>query len=223
MSRNFVRAEALDRSELDPFSKLLPAVDAPTPNEQERARLGRTAEGLQKLRDEAKEEGREVGYVEGFEAGRAEGAAEVREELRQHVADFREALDLAAERIEGRVAQWYREAEAGLAPLAAAIACRILGRELQVSADSITELTREAVREIASMDKVRIRVNPFDAAILRGNRDFVLAANPSLRGVEVVDDPQVLAGAIVESDAGLIDAAVRTQLELAFNALRRVA
>lgn len=223
MSRNFVRAEALDRSELDPFSKLLPAVSAPSEKEQERIRLGRTAEGIQKLKDEAKEIGREEGFVEGFEAGRAEGAAEVREEMRQHVAEFCEALNLAAGRVEARVGEWYREAEAGLSPLACAIACRILGRELQVSADCITDLTREAVQEIASADKVRIRVNPFDASILRGNRDLVLAANPSLRGVEVVDDPQVLAGAIVESDAGLIDAAVRTQLELAFDALRRAA
>jgi flagellar biosynthesis/type III secretory pathway protein FliH len=110
-----------------------------------------------------------------------------------------------------------------LGALAVVIAARILGRELSTSKDAVTELARDAIREVSAVDKVRIRVNPLDHNLLMDSRDLILAANPTVRGVEIVDDPTIEAGVKIESDAGLIDATIRTQLELALNALTRAA
>ena len=184
-----------------------------------KARLGRTAEGLLKLKEEAKGEGR----AEGFEFGRQEGFEDARNEMQQAVAEFREALDIAAQNVERGIADWYVASEQSLSELSVAIATRILGKELGTSTDTITEIVREAVRAVATADKIRIRVNPFDASILSANKVLVLAAHPTVRGVEVVEDPSILGGAKIESDSGAIDATIQTQLELAFESLRRQA
>lgn len=221
MSKAFVRAET--RPEVGAFAPLLPRVGA-TPSDQiEKVKLGRTAEGLQRLREQAQAEGREEGFHEGFEEGQREAFEVTRLAMEAAVNAFRSALDEAAARVEDRIQDWYASAEPNLAALAVAISARVLGRELSVSADTITEITREALREVAAVDKVRIRVNPFDAKVIAEKKAVVLAANPSIRGVEVVEDPSIVGGAKIESDAGSIDATIRTQLELAFESLRRAA
>jgi len=205
------------------FATLLPTVE-PVPSDQvERVKLGRTAEGLQRLREQAMAEGRDEGFHEGFQEGQQEAFEVTRLAMEASVQAFRTALDEAAERVDAGIKAWYGEAEANLAALSVVIAARILGQEITASPDTITELTRTALKEVASVDKVRIRVHPFDAKLLADKKPLLLAANPSLRGVEIVDDPNIEGGAKIESEAGLIDATIRTQLEMALNALRREA
>ena len=213
MSKAFVPAES---ATVSPFTALLPSLDRGIGERHQRARLGRTAEGLQKLREEAKGEG----FQHGFEAGRSEGFEDARNEMRQAVENFRQALDVAAQNVDRAMAEWYVASEQNLAELSASIASRVLCQELTTSPDAITELVRNAVREIATADRIRIRVNPFDASILAANKDLVLSANPTVRGVEIVEDASISGGARIESDAGAIDATIRTQLELAFQTLR---
>src|SRR6185436_2441930 len=152
-----------------PFVNLLPNLERGMDERQHKARLGRTAEGLLKLKEEAKVEGR----AEGIEAGRQDGFQDARSEMRQTVTEFREALDAAAQNVERAIADWYVSSEQSLSELSVSIATRILGKELSVPSDAITELVREAVRSIAMADKIRIRVNPFDASILATNKDLV--------------------------------------------------
>lgn len=221
MSKSFYRNGS--QPEVGAFATLLPTVK-PVPTDQvERVKLGRTAEGLQRLRDQAQEEGREEGYHEGFQEGQQEAFEVTKLAMEASVQAFRSALDQAAERVDAMVQAWYAEAETNLAALSVVVAAQILGRELSLAPDTITELTREALREVASVDKVRIRVHPFDAKVIADKKALLLAANPSLRGVEIVDDPNVEGGAKIESDAGLIDATIRTQLEMAYATLRREA
>lgn len=217
MSKAFVRGAAMDT--LSPFINLLPNVERGMDERHHKARLGRTAEGLLKLKEEAKVEGR----TEGLEVGRQDGFQAAREEMQQTVAEFREALDAAVQNVERAMSDWYVASEQSLSELSVSIATRILGKELSVSPDTITELVREAVRAVANSDKIRIRVNPLDASILAANKDLVLAVNTTVRGVEIVEDPSIAGGAKIESDAGAIDATIQTQLELAFESLRRPA
>lgn len=219
MSRAFVRAET--RPEVGAFAPLLPKVQEMPSDQIEKIKLGRTAEGLQRLREQAQAEGREEGFHEGFEEGQQEAFEVTRLALEASVQAFGTALDQAAARIDDRVQEWYASAEANLAALAVAIAARILGREITQSADAVTEITKEALKEVAAVDKVRIRVNPFDAKTIAEKKAIVMAANSSIRGVEIVEDPAIVGGAKIESDAGLIDATIRTQLELAFESIRR--
>ncbi len=219
LSRAFVRAR--EAPECGSFATLLPKVEEAKP--ELRQVRGRTAETLEKLREVALTEGREAGYHEGFAEGQQEAFEATRLAHEAGVVAFRIALDEQAARVEDRVQEWYREAEVGLAALATAVAARVIGREISQSPEVVIQIAREALQAISAVDKVRIRVNPFDAPILEKKKALILAANPTVRGVEIVDDPAIEGGAKIESDAGLIDATVRTQLELAFDSLRRAA
>lgn len=201
----------------------LPKVDPIPVDQLEKVKLGRTAEGLQRLREQAQAEGREEGFHEGFKEGQQEAFEVTRLAMEASVEAFREALGHAAARVDERVREWYIEAEENVAALGVAIASRILGREITVSRDAITEIVRDALREVASADKVRIRVNPFDVQVIAEKKALLLSANASIRGVEIVEDPAIEGGAKIESDAGLIDATIQTQLELSYKALRRAA
>jgi len=217
LSKAFLPAESVGL--ISPFATLLPSLDRGMDERHHRAKLGRTAEGLQKLKEEAKGEGRAAG----FEEGRLEGFQAARLEMQQTVAEFREALDVAALNVERAMADWYVASEQSLSELSVSIATRVLGKELTVAPDTITELVRDAVRAVANADKIRIRVNPLDANILAANKQLVLSSNTTVRGVEIVEDPSINGGAKIESDAGAIDATIQTQLELAFESLRRPA
>lgn len=202
------------------FSTLLPNMDEKVAAGSRKARLGRTAEGLQKLQDDAKESGFKQGYEDGLLHGRDEGSQAVRDELADSVLAFRSALDEAASRVEDGIAEWYAASEQSLSELSVAIAARILGQELALKGDAITALVREAIREITTADKVRIRVNPFDSSVLAQEKSLILGANPTVRSIEIVDDPSIAGGARIESDSGVIDATIQTQLELALKAIR---
>jgi flagellar assembly protein FliH len=218
LSKNFLRAGTA--ADLGHFETLLQDIPPEPIEALHKRHLGRTAEGLLKLKEEAKQEGYGEGLQEGYEVGLVEGRQEALNEMRQSVQDFREALDRAVGRVEDAMGAWYAAAEESLGSLAAVVAARILARELATEKDAITDLAREALSEVAAADKVRIRVHPFDAAILREHQELVLAGHPTVRGVEIVDDPSLSGGTLVESDAGTVDACIRTQLELAFQALQ---
>lgn len=217
LSRAFLRADAVP--ELGTFASLLPRVEEP--KVEAKLLRGRSAELLQKLRDTAVSEGREEGYHEGFAEGQQEAFEATRMSMEASVVAFQQALDQKAESVAQAMDAWYASAEENLAALAAVVAARILGRELEVSKDTVTELTREAIRHVAAVDKARIRVHPFDVPLLAEKKAMILAAGSTLKGVEIVDDETIEGGVKIESDAGLIDATMRTQLELAFETLRR--
>lgn len=217
MSKVFVKAEAA--AEYGTFASLLPMVDQAHPDLK--PVRGRTAESLEKLREAARMEGRQEGYVEGLSEGQKEAFEASRVAHEAAVAAFRVALDEKAASLDDAMKAWYAAAEENLASLAVAIAAQVLGRELETSKDAVTHLAREAIQAVANADKVRIRVNPFDSELIAAHKALILAAGPTVRGVEIVDDPSIEGGVKIESDAGLIDATIRTQLELAFEALRR--
>jgi flagellar assembly protein FliH len=218
LSKAFVRASA--PVQVSAFTALLPSMAPSEESGSGRARLGRTAEGLHRLQEEAREAGRLEGHAEGLELGRLEGFQAARAEMEEYVEEFRKALDQAAGRVEDRIAEWYAGSEQKLAELSVLIAARILGRELALGGDAISEIVRIAIQEVAAADSIRIRVNPLDVPALSKERSLVLSAHPTVRSVEIVDDPSILGGARIESDSGAIDATIRTQLELAFDAIR---
>ncbi len=69
----------------------------------------------------------------------------------------------------------------------------------------------------------RIRLNPFDGAILQNHRTELLAASGSLRDIELVDDPTIVGGCVIETEGGLVDATTETRLELLSTTLEEAA
>lgn len=181
---------------------------------------GRLNRQLEELREQARAEGYAAGFAQGQEQGRQEGyrdgleaaTAEVERRTRAGLEELAQTLRRVDECFGPLLDRFFANCEEALAPLALAIAARLLARELSADPSAVVGLAREALAEVTHAESARIRVNPFHGAILRQRMPELLAASESLKRIEVVDDPAVAAGVIVDSAGGVIDATLHTRV-----------
>lgn len=112
--------------------------------------------------------------------------------------------------------------EAELVKLAVAIAKKIIGHSVDIDSGAALQTVKEALKSVRSVRRVTVKVNPIDETTLREQvgtlkmlssevSDFVIIGNPSIE----------VGGCIVESDLGIIDAQISTQLASIEKALMR--
>jgi flagellar biosynthesis/type III secretory pathway protein FliH len=210
------------------FASMLRPVEivqsAPVPN---RSRLGRTAQAVEEARRQGLELGRQEGYEAGFVQGLAEGELAIRAELedakRQELEQFSSELERTVANVKQAMQDWFQNAEEALAPLALEIAREILGQELEVSEESALAITRKALGEVTHSASARIRVNPYHSELLRDHAEALQAAAPSLRELAIVDDPSIRGGCIIDTEGGVVDGTVASQLEAIREGLRGAA
>ncbi len=112
-------------------------------------------------------------------------------------------------------------AEQELVRLAVAIAEKVLRR--QVARDDVVELAACALAEARQRREVTLRIHPEDAEAVRGSQERLLAALSRAHVLEVREDPGVArGGVVVETEAGVIDGQLETQLAAIAAALGEV-
>ncbi len=196
-------------------------VDANIPSS--RKVLGRTAEALERLREAAKIEGFEEGYAQGLAKGEAEARQSVETLTEQSVQEFASSLQDKSDQVFFAAKSWADESEHLLAELSILIASRILAQELRLAHDTVTAIAKDAIKEVLLAEKVRIRVNPFDVPVIEQRKQELLAVNKQLRNIEIVDDPTISGGCVIESEAGIVDASIETKLGILFESLKEAA
>jgi flagellar biosynthesis/type III secretory pathway protein FliH len=164
----------------------------------------------------ARAEAEARGIVAEAEAARARLAAEAAEEgRREGLARAAATLAAAARERDRRLAAAERE----VVTLALAVARKVLARALAAGPGAAVELAARALEEARERREVLLRVNPADAAAVRdaaGPLGAILLRAP----LAVREDAAVApGGAVVETEAGTVDACVETQLALLARAL----
>jgi type III secretion protein L len=153
-----------------------------------------------RLRDDALEEGRRQGYRQGL----AEW-----DEARRGVLHAREALDA--------------KYEAELVRLSVKVAEKIIGDELRTHPETIVSIVRECLSGIRNGQNLTIRVSSVDREEVLRQVDL-LYREVGLRNIQVIGDPSVSpGGCIVESERGIVDARLETQLKRLEEILMRIA
>lgn len=138
---------------------------------------------------------------EGYEAGLGE--------LHDLIAEFREQRKKLLE-----------DSRDDILKLAVKIAGKILGREVEQSEDALTDIVLRAMRGIGTEKRIEVRVSPDDLKAIRKNRKKLLDEVGPNKEIELREDPTVTpGGCIVESDLGIIDARLETQLRVLERAL----
>lgn len=173
----------------------------------------------------AHEAGTHLGYAEGYARGEANGLeigleagiSQVRQESeaahQEAIAAFAQDLNATLERAQQGVDQWYSDAEQKLAVLAIEIAQRAISQELSINQEAVLQIAKQVLNEVTTGSHVRLRVNPVQTAILDSRREEILQSISHLRNIEVIADPNISDGLIVESDSGVIDARIETYLQ----------
>lgn len=150
-------------------------------------------------------------------AGRAEAEAEIEQRIASRVSAEMQsvlpAIRAAAAAIEQAQLDCRTEWETRLVQLAAAMAQRIIRRELRWAPDITLALVREAVQLACGSPQLRIELNPEDYASLRGEVEALAASCAPAASAEVVASRHISRGGCrVETRHGAIDQQIETQL-----------
>jgi flagellar biosynthesis/type III secretory pathway protein FliH len=139
--------------------------------------------------------------AEGYESGRQEG-----------VKSLSEAIAKSARRSQ--------EFEAELVPqlraLALAIARKILGRELAQHPEGVVDIIKQALGDKARQRReIFLRLHPEDLARVRQEKAALVEVLSRCKDLALREDPDVSRyGVIIETEAGIIDAQLETQLDV---------
>jgi flagellar assembly protein FliH len=175
-------------------------------------------------RDVVRSENYQRGHTQGFDQGLIDGAAAAKEEFeaahRGLIMQFAAELQTRADQVDLAFEAWCTSLETPLAELAAAVAARVVARELTTDPNTILDIARTAIADVTHATSARIRVNPFDAPVIREYAVDLQAAASSLRSVEIVEDPSILGGCVIETDGGSVDARVDSMIAQARKAIR---
>jgi len=149
--------------------------------------------------------------------GRREGLAAIEqmagERLAQELTTLRPALQQAVREIRDAKQAWLRQWEESAIHVAAAIAARLIRRELSRDPQITVTLVREALELAAGSAELKIRLNPGDHANLHGQVQSVVRELAPLAEAELIADASVTAGGCrVETRFGVIDQQFESQL-----------
>lgn len=143
------------------------------------------------------------------EAAQQEGFDQGFREWQQHIAA-----------LENEVIQVRKDLEKMLIPVALKAAKKIVGREIELSEETIVDIVSNALKQVAQHKKVTIYVNPKDLEKLESSR---LRLKKIFEGLEVLSLRQrgdiTPGGCVIETEGGIINAQIENQwrsLEQAF-------
>ncbi len=194
----------------DTSAKRAPIIDRSTyeaRSDAQQIRERAVAEAEEKRREaeqraqEAYEEAKQRGYDDGYREGRETGAAELAE---------------VVAKASQRLSQIEAQAVPQLKGLALTIAKKILGKELEFHPDAVVDIVKQALAEKARQRReLVLRVNPEDLATVREHKPELLEVLSRAKEIGIREDPDVSRyGVVIETDAGIIDAQLETQLEV---------
>lgn len=141
---------------------------------------------------------------------------------------FAEGLQQWAEhiaKIEEEILKVRRELEKMLIPVALKAAKKIVGREIELSEDTIVDIVSNSLKSVSQHKKITIYVNKKDLERLESNRTRLKEIFESLEALSIRERSDVArGGCIIETEGGIINAQLENQwnvLERAFTTLMR--
>lgn len=168
---------------------------------------------------------RQTAFVEGFDQGRQAGliagqsllesrAAELAEQnVQSRLAAALPALEQAIEGLRREHELWLSEWEAAAVHLSAAIAGKILHRELAAEPQLSAGIVREALQLVAGAPVVNVRMHPQTIADLGVCSQTIIERLGTLAEVTLIPDAQMSpGGCLIETEHGVVDAQLETQL-----------
>jgi len=151
--------------------------------------------------------------VEGRRAGEHSFEQTVEKQLAGQLATLMPALKRTIQDIQHAKQAWLAHWEKSAVHLAAAIAKRIVRRELSETPEITLALVREALELAAGSSQLRIHLSPTDHETLGSQVDNLVRKLSTLESTQLVADPEITAGGCrVETRFGVIDQQIEAQL-----------
>jgi flagellar assembly protein FliH len=171
-------------------------------------------ERLEAMAEEIRSQAARIGLEKGYAQGREEATRACHNMLEEHKRALSAAVSELVQEIESQRGRVMTEARDEIVDLALAVAGRILKEEVTSRRDVVMNIVKDALKRVVDKDLVRIRVNTADLETVKSHRDEIVALVDGIRSLEIVEDRRVgPGGAVVETNAGRVDARIETQLD----------
>jgi type III secretion protein L len=155
--------------------------------------------------------------IEEAEQGRNAIREQARQEgIAQGLAEWNRIVARASQKADELSKSW----EETMLRLSIRVAEKIVGEQLRLHPESIVEIVREVLKSIRPGKHLTIQVNPADAQYARARIDRLKEALGTSSEIEIVAAANVApGGCVIESELGIIDARLETQLKCLEDAL----
>lgn len=123
--------------------------------------------------------------------------------------------------LENKITSVRDEMNKTIVPLALAAVEKILGKELKERPEAIVDLISSALKPVSQHRRITIYVNPQDHEIVEKNRPRIREIFEHLETLSIAPRADVgQGGVIIETEAGIINAQLESQLRALENAFR---
>lgn len=154
------------------------------------------------IMNKARNEGYENGYKEGYEAGQKElqrANLEAKEILRQMLEEKYNLLS---------------GLEPKIAELCLSIASKIIYRQIQLDNSNFLSIISNALKKAQGSERAKILVGDSQYDNLIESKSYLLSTIKTLKSLEIVKDKLLSdTDCIIETECGLIDVGVETQID----------
>lgn len=118
------------------------------------------------------------------------------------------------EEIAGLEARMLKEVEGEVVRAAMRVARELLAAEMQLREDAVVDVAATALVAAKTARDINLRANPRDAAVLRNHKARLVSVLTRAKDLEVREDRRVRPGGVlIETESGVVDAQLETQLE----------
>lgn len=171
--------------------------------ESAKAEAHEIVEEAKKKASEYHEESRKAGFSQGYNEGFQKGLSEAE----QLISQAKKVL----EQSKTAFSQYLETCEPYLLAMTLEIAKKIVGDAIQCDPEIALSMIRQAISVLDDESSITINVNPEIVAIIEGSKQN-LDGQYNNRSIEVVGDPSISIGALLESPIGQVDATIETQI-----------
>ena len=118
------------------------------------------------------------------------------------------------EEIVGLETRMLKEVEGEVVRAAMRVARELLAAELTLREDAVVDVAATALTAAKTARDINLRANPRDAGTLRNHKGRLVSVLTRAKDLEVREDRRVHPGGVlIETESGVVDAQLETQLE----------
>ena len=134
-----------------------------------------------------------------------------------------EKFNEALAKIDAEIKRLHEDFQKKLLPIALKAAKKILGEELQLHPERITDIVIQALKPVTQHHHIKIYVHPKDLAILEKDKEKIKKIISHIESFSIQERNDIEpGGCIIETEAGIINAQLENQwraMEAAFKSL----
>jgi len=160
--------------------------------------------------EKVSQERSEAAYKHGIEDGTAMGLEQGRQEIQGAMTQL-QAVTEALSAYQGNMT---RDVDEVVTQLALAVAKMLIHREVTQDPALVKNVVKEALKQVDDRRRMTIKVHPEDWKTVHGLETEVREAMHGIQELEIKEDSLIRrGGCLIESDSGIVDSRIETQVE----------